>query len=167
MGKNLMKALTLIVLLFITITVLVSCESKQEERKVDTSGSAETLPHEEAAEDNTDNTITVTVNNTTYTAELSDNETAKAFKSLLPLNTYMTELNGNEKYFELPKELPETDEYTGQIHTGDIMLYKNNTLVLFYKDFETTYNYTPIGKIVDPTGIEDVLGPENVAVEFN
>ena len=34
-----------------------------------------------------------------------------------------------------------------KINAGDIMLYGNNCLVVFYKSFDTTYSYTKIGHI--------------------
>lgn len=37
---------------------------------------------------------------------LLDNNSAKAFKEMLPLTMNMIELNGNEKYDELPDSLP-------------------------------------------------------------
>ena len=42
----------------------------------------------------------------TFAATLYDNATAAAFKSLLPMTVNMVELNGNEKYFDLPGNLP-------------------------------------------------------------
>jgi hypothetical protein len=79
----------------------------------------------------------------------------------------MTELNGNEKYYDLSNSLPKNSSNPESIKNGDLMLYGSNTLVLFYKSFSTPYSYTRIGSIDDPTGLEEALGTGNVSVTFD
>lgn len=110
--------------------------------------------------------LKITVNNTTFTATLQNNETAKAFKDLLPLTLNMAELNDNEKLTELPNNLPTNATNPGTIQNGDLMLYGSNTLVLFYKTFSTSYTYTKIGRIDNPDGLENALGSSNASVKF-
>lgn len=110
--------------------------------------------------------LKITVNNTTFTATLQNNETAKAFKDLLPLTLNMAELNDNEKFTELPNNLPTNATNPGTIQNGDLMLYGSNTLVLFYKTFSTSYTYTKIGRIDNPDGLENALGSSNASVKF-
>lgn len=110
--------------------------------------------------------LKITVNNTTFTATLQNNETAKAFKDLLPLTLNMAELNNNEKFTELPNNLPTNATNPGTIQNGDLMLYGSNTLVLFYKTFSTSYTYTKIGRIDNPDGLENALGSSNASVKF-
>ena len=52
----------------------------------------------------------------------------------------MTELNGNEKYHHLSTRLPTNAISPGTIQNGDIMLYGNHSLVLFYETFKTSYS---------------------------
>jgi hypothetical protein len=78
----------------------------------------------------------------------------------------MSELNGNEKYFDLPNSLPANASNPGTIQSGDLMLYGSNTLVLFYKTFSTTYNYTRLARIDNPSGLATALGSENIMVKF-
>jgi len=99
-----------------------------------------------------------------FTATLLDNPTATAFKAMLPLTIDMTELNGNEKYFDLSKSLPTNASNPRKINTGDLLLYRSNTLVLFYKTFSTSYSYTKLGKIDNPSGLAEVLGRGNAVV---
>lgn len=115
----------------------------------------------------TNGKIKITVNSQTFSATLLDNNSAKAFKELLPMTINMTELNGNEKYYDLPNKLPTKSSNPGTIHNGDLMLYGSNTLVLFYKSFPTPYSYTRIGSMDDPTGLEEALGTGNVSVTFD
>ena len=111
--------------------------------------------------------IKVSTGKHVFTATLYDNETASAFLKLLPLTTAMKELNGNEKYIDLPNSLPADAAHPGMIHTGDLMLYGSNTLVLFYKSFFTSYAYTKLGLIIDPSGLEAALGNHHVVVTFD
>jgi len=108
----------------------------------------------------------VIVGDKTFTATLADNATAGAFNDLLPLSLDMTELNGNEKYYYLSTNLPADPTNPGTIHAGDIMLYGSSCVVLFYKTFNTSYSYTRIGAIDDPTGLAAALGNGNVTVRF-
>lgn len=113
---------------------------------------------------NTNAKIKITVNAKTFTATLLDNNSAKAFKEMLPLTINMIELNGNEKYFDLSKSLPTNSSNPGTIKNGDLMLYGSKTLVLFYKTFSTSYSYTKLGTVDDATGLASVLGAGNVTV---
>jgi len=78
----------------------------------------------------------------------------------------MTELNNNEKYYDLPTNLPTNASVGGNIKVGDLMLYGNNTLVLFYESFDTSYSYTKLGYVDNPTGLAAALGNGNVVVKF-
>ena len=37
-------------------------------------------------------------------------------------------------------------------------------MVLFYKTFTTTYTYTKIGKVINPEGLDTLIGSDNVEV---
>jgi flavodoxin len=108
----------------------------------------------------------LTIGGTVFNAELANNATAQAFDALLPTSLSMTELNGNEKYKYLDTTLPTNASCPGTIHAGDILLYGNNCVVVFYKTFNTSYSYTKIGKITDPTGLEAAVGAGGVEVQF-
>ncbi|PTQ84288.1 hypothetical protein C8U37_10955 [Trichococcus patagoniensis] len=110
------------------------------------------------------NAITITIGNEIFEGILNDNLSAQEFKNLLPLTMTMTELNGNEKYYNLPENLSKSSENVDTINTGDLMLYGLNTLVLFYEDFATSYSYTPIGSFDDPNRLRNALGNGNIEV---
>jgi hypothetical protein len=110
--------------------------------------------------------VRITIGSNVFNATLSDSGTAKAFKAMLPLTVTMSELNANEKHVRLPGDLPRKDANPGTIHSGDLMLYGMDTLVLFYKTFPTSYSYTRIGKVDDVTGLAAALGSRDVTVTF-
>lgn len=113
-----------------------------------------------------DNIAMVKIGDKEFSATLYDNQTAAAFKDMLPLTLDMSELNGNEKYFYLSDSLPNNSERVGTINAGDIMLYGSSCVVLFYETFDTSYSYTKIGHIDDVAGLKDAVGKGNVKVTF-
>ena len=106
--------------------------------------------------------INVSINNKKYNAIIENNETTKTFISLLPQEYNMSELNENEKYIYLDKTFPTNSYKPNHIEKGDIMLYGNNCLVVFYKTFDTSYSYTKIGHI---DNLPD-LGNDSIIVKF-
>ena len=77
-----------------------------------------------------------------------------------------SDLHSNEKYYYLSKTLPTDASRPNMIHSGDLMLYSNNCIVLFYKDFSTSYSYTPLGRITDTKGLENAVGKSSVRITF-
>jgi hypothetical protein len=109
----------------------------------------------------------MTVGGRRFGITLTTNAAARAFAAQLPLTLDMSELNGNEKHVELPKALPAKARRPGTIRNGDLMLYGSDTLVLFYSTFDSSYSYTRLGRVDDPAGLAQVLGPRGVRVGFS
>ena len=99
--------------------------------------------------------INMQIDHQSFTLIPAENAASRALINKLPLSVEMHELNGNEKYVDLAFSLPVGPVVTGTIHAGDVMLYGNNTLVLFYKSFHTAYRYTRIGRIDAPEALEN------------
>jgi hypothetical protein len=112
------------------------------------------------------NKMKITIGTAVFTATLYYNPSAEAFKAMLPLTINMSELNGNEKYYNFSGTLLTNASVGGAINAGVLMLYGNNVLVLFYKSFNTSYSYTKLGYIGDHSGLANALGAENVVVKF-
>ena len=91
--------------------------------------------------------VRITINEKDYILKLENNKTVSDLLSITPLNVVMKDLNNNEKYVYLDSTLYEDGNYTGIIKKGDVMLYQDNCLVIFYKEFKTNYYYTKIGHI--------------------
>ena len=107
-------------------------------------------------------TVKIYINDKEYTINLEENETVSSFVNNIPKELVMNELNGNEKYVYLDETLPTKSYNPNYINKGDVMLYGNNCLVIFYKSFNTTYTYTKIGHI---DNLED-LGSGSISVKL-
>lgn len=110
--------------------------------------------------------MNIRINDTLFSAALEDNETARAFAALLPMELHMTELNGNEKYHYLMGSLPSAPEQVGHIEAGDIMLFGDNCVVLFYQSFDTPYSYTRIGRVLNIESLAEQLGAGDTDAAF-
>ena len=137
--------------LLIVILLLTACSSNKEQ-----------TVEKETNKDSDISMINVIINNKEYNLNLEDNKTVEELLELLPIEEEMTELNGNEKYLYLDKSLSTSSSNPKHINKGDVMLYGDNCLVIFYKSFDTTYSYTKIGHI---DNLED-LGSSNITVKF-
>lgn len=109
----------------------------------------------------------VKIGSKSFNAVFYDNETARALLEKAPVSYRMSELNGNEKYRYLNYELPENEKHVGRIKAGDIMLYGNDCLVIFYKSFNTDYDYTRIGRITDTSKLRKAAGKGAVTVKIS
>jgi len=130
-----MKKILYIAFIILFINIITGCYSIDKK---------ETLEKDLKKENGS---MMIVVNNNEYEVELENNETVLKLSSLLPLELTMNELNSNEKYVYLDFELPEMSSNIKHITAGDVMLYGNNCLVIFYKSFDTSYSYTKIGHI--------------------
>lgn len=118
-------------------------------------------------ENQTTRTIKIQIGDKNFNAILYDNDSVKEWITQMPMTIDMSELNGNEKYYYMPADLPADSQSIKNIYTGDLMLYGSDCLVLFYKDFQTSYKYTKLGYLQDTSGLEEALGRENIKVTFS
>jgi hypothetical protein len=114
-----------------------------------------------------DSRMWITVGERRFAVTLADNETARAFAAMLPLTMDMPDLNGNEKHADLPRSLPTNATRPGTIRNGDLMLYGSSTVVIFYLTFGSSYSYTRLGRVEDPSGLAEALGRGEARVQFS
>ena len=144
-----MKKVIIILIIVISLFTITGCNKK--DNKINEKVSDEKVLN-----------IKVNINNKTYNLSLENNNTVKEFINLLPQEFNMTELNGNEKYVYLDNSLTTNASNIKRINKGDVMLYGDDCLVIFYKSFDTSYSYTKIGHI---DNLED-LGNSTIKVKF-
>ena len=144
--------------------VLVACENKETQNSLEQTKSENVKKMTES--DKKEQVMTVEVNGQKFEAELYDNDTADAFKEMLPITFSMNEHNGNEKYIYMDQSLPSASEKIGGIQNGDIMLFGSDCLVVFYESFQTSYTYTRIGYIKNPDGLPSALGNGSAEISF-
>lgn len=112
--------------------------------------------------------MNITIGSTAFAATLEDNDTSKALIKKLPLTVEMSEHNGNEKFYNLSSNI-RIDKASRQakINEGDLMLYGDNCLVLFYEIFNTSYSYVKLAHIDNTKGLAEALGSGSVEVTFS
>ena len=144
----------IIILISIMFMILYGCGVK-EEKVNDNNDNINNNVENNIEENNTEennieeviSSVKIIIDGKEYIINLEDNETVKSLINLLPLELNMSELNGNEKYIYLDSTLPTNSYSPKKINAGDVMLYGNDCLVIFYKSFDTSYSYTKIGHI--------------------
>lgn len=110
--------------------------------------------------------INLIVNNKTFSATLENNETTRALTSMFPMTLNMSDLHSNEKYNYLNSSLTTNSSVPRMINAGDIKLYGNNCLVVFYDDFRNSYSYTNLGKVDNVDEFIAELGSGSVNIRF-
>ena len=115
--------------------------------------------------DNMQNII-ITIKNKKYEAILYDNSTVRELIKNFPISITMIDLNGNEKYYNFSKSFSTSSENVANINKGDIMLFGDDCLVIFYKSFSTRYKYTKLGYIKNTEDLENSFGKGDISITF-
>ena len=113
--------------------------------------------------------LKIHVNDTTFTATLEENSSAKAFAEFLAqgdMTLDMHDYGSFEKVADLPRSFPRNDK---QIDTdaGDIILYQGNSITIYYD--KNSWNFTRLARIdnVNKKRLQQILGKGNVKATFS
>ena len=150
--------------------VKYSEDTKQQDHKVEQNNENQpTEKNDEVSIEQSDGMhhIQIAIGSKTFTASLYDNNTVRELLKRFPMSLQMDELHGNEKYYYFSDGLPSSAQSVSQIDTGDLKLFGNDCLVLFYKDFPTSFSYTSLGQIDNPQGLLEALGNGSIQVQFS
>lgn len=157
--------LLLIVFAIISIS-LINDNNNDKRNEENPNNIKEQEPKEGDADMEETISIKVIINNKEMSATLKNTQTTQEFLEKLPMTITMNELNDNEKYYYFNSELSSNPESINRIYAGDIMLYQNNCLVLFYKNFTTSYKYTKIGHLDNPSELKGLITDDDIEVTF-
>ena len=153
MNKKLAISIPILIAIIVSVVVTTITMSNKESDK-DSNLSPETnqsIDNKEMAMDK----VYININNKKLGIDLENNSTASALIKLLPLELSMNDLNGNEKYVYLNESLPTNTYSPEHIEAGDVMLFGDNCLVIFYESFDTSYSYSKIGHINNLPSLDD------------
>ena len=128
-----------------------------------------TVPTSSSAQTEAPVKLKIHVNDTTFTATLEENSSAKAFAEFLTqgnLTLDMHDYGSFEKVADLPRSFPRNDK---QIDTdaGDIILYQGNSITIYYD--KNSWNFTRLARIdnVNKKRLQQILGKGNVKATFS
>lgn len=151
MNKKLTISIPILIAIIVSVvvtTVMMNNKGKEPNLLPETNQS---IDNEEMTMDK----VYININNKKLGIDLENNSTTSALIKLLPLELSMNDLNGNEKYVYLNESLPTNTYSPKHIEAGDVMLFGDNCLVIFYESFDTSYNYSKIGHINNLPSLDD------------
>ena len=159
-----MRNIVLIALFFLVACSDAASHSTQPEAQTPKSSASSTSKVGEAPVK-----LKIHVNDTTFTATLEENSSAKAFAEFLAqgdLTLDMHDYGSFEKVADLPRSFPRNDK---QIDTdaGDIILYQGNSITIYYD--KNSWNFTRLARIdnVNKKRLKQILGDGNATVTFS
>lgn len=106
------------------------------------------------------------INNKIYSVVLENNITTEALRSRLPMTLNMEDLYGSEKYAYITEPLPMQPQRMDTINAGDVLLWGNDCLVIFYNHVSTLDEYTKIGHIENVEDLAITAGSDSVNVTW-
>lgn len=158
------KVLLPILAMLVALVVLSACGYNGN--SVDNTGKDGTDAETGNEQADGDMEILITVNNTVFSACLYDNASARKLYGMLPLKLSMSAM-AHEKYYNFADTFPVNSSRVDSIEAGDIMLWGDNCLVIFYEGFSTSYSYTRLGKIQNTAGLANALGSGSVKLTIS
>lgn len=161
MNKKLTILTPILIAVIISVVVIaIVMNNKAPDKNLDL------LPETNQSIDNEEITMDkmyVSIDDKKLEIDLENNSTVSALVKMLPFELSMSDLNNNEKYAYLDKSMPTNTYSPKHIEAGDVMLFGDNCLVVFYESFETSYSYSKIGHINNMPK----LGDGNIAVRLS
>ena len=168
--KKVIIMLTVVVVAMVGMSVFMRTgfqSIKQNTKKDDSSQEQKDEPEPEEQKDpNLIEKIGLRIGDATFTMTVDSGKAGQEFAKSTPFELEMLELNGNEKYFTGTDTLPTNPFKPDFIEVGDVMLYNDNTIVIFYKSFSPESEYTRLGKIDNEFSLESALGAGNIKIDF-
>ena len=160
MKKKLEISLPILIVIVISV-VLATIMMNNKEPATDPNLTPNTSQQNDNEEEKV-NKMYININEQKLEVNLEDNSTVSTLIKMLPLELSMDDLNNNEKYVYLDNSLPTNTYSPKHIEAGDVMLFGDNCLVIFYESFDTAYDYSKIGHIDKMPRLDN----NNISVSF-
>ena len=151
MNKKLAISIPILIAIIVSVVVTTIVMNNKDKGPNLSPETNQSIDNEEMTMDK----VYININNKKFGIDLENNSTTSALIRLLPLELSMNDLNGNEKYVYLNESLPTNTYSPKHIEVGDVMLFGDNCLVIFYESFDTSYSYTKIGHINNLPNLND------------
>ncbi|WP_181963483.1 cyclophilin-like fold protein [Streptococcus chenjunshii] len=148
--------------------ILSACQSQTDSRLSETSGSQAADTGIDQNQDERSDTIRLTVDGQELAVEWEDNQSVAALREHVAeqeLTITLTAYEDFEQVRSLGITLPSENSQQTAV-PGDIMLYNDSNIVLFYGS--NSWSYTNLGHISDSSvDLEDLLDKEEVTVTLS
>lgn len=155
-------------ILFMVLIFLAACSSDAASSPTQADSKAKSTQTDKTATTESPMKLKIRVNDTTFTATLEENSSAKALAEFLQqgeMTLDMHDYGSFEKVADLPKSFPRNDK---QIDTdaGDIILYQGNSITIYYD--KNSWNFTRLAHIdkVNKKRLKEILGKGNITATF-
>ncbi len=145
------RFLTVLIVFFVSMSIAGCSSDKSAHNPADTSGVSQEITNKEEEQAMK---CKLTAGQNQATAVIYDSETARDFRSLLPLTLSLSDFNQTEKIADLPRKLNLDGAPAGfDPDVGDICLYAPwGNIAIFYKDFGYSDGLVPLGRIESGLG---------------
>ena len=113
------------------------------------------------------NQLFLTVNSKTITATLDSNKAVNYLKSVFPLRVKMYDYASMAKGYNFSssfKKIRKENVNTDNLQIGDIVLYDQKHLMIFYQNFKNEDKYIKIGHVDSVEGLKEKLGENDIEV---
>lgn len=153
MNKKIAISIPILIAIIVSVVITtIMVNNKEPDKNPNLSPEAnQSIDNEEMTMDK----VYININNKKLGIDLENNSTTSALIKLLPIELSMNDLNSNEKYVYLNESLPTNTYSPKHIEAGDVMLFGDNCLVIFYESFDTSYSYSKIGHINNLPSLDD------------
>lgn len=152
-------SILIVIIISVVVTIVIMNNKKPDKNPSLSPETNQSINNEET----TMHKVYIDIDSKKLEINLEDNSTASALVKMLPIALSMSDLNGNEKYAYLDKSLPTNTYSPERIEAGDVMLFGDNCLVIFYESLDTSYSYSKIGHI---NNLPE-LGSESISVKLS
>lgn len=175
MKKKIIRTISIVILL-LSITACSQTTTDSKNNTVDTSSNESAISS--TVENETNNISDVTIqfggDGPTYMIKMEDNDTARELvRNIgdtgrnLPIYDY-DNFEGYEyfQYYDIPTtySIPSNPETITSAKAGEVYYSAPNRVILFYRDYNISGEYTKVGSIEDTTGLKTAI-EENPALE--